>query len=176
MDARNPVSTLRIPTNATPPHGLKKTQKLEHRPPSDAVVLMLQVLSAPTRPASTKPWPKPASTRLGRGHLDRRDQLRHHRRQPARAARRQAAPVLGDRQRSPFGFDGALRLAGKGDAGRAFAQRISSGTASLIGVPGFYAPRACLQRAWLARALLAGPAGGGRAVTLVPPVTRVGPK
>ena len=40
-----------------------------------------------------------------------------------------------------MGFDGDLGLLAKGDAARAFAQRLSSGTASLLGVPGFYAPR-----------------------------------
>jgi hypothetical protein len=35
--------------------------------------------------------------RLGRGHLDRRDQRRAHRRQPAAAARRAPARVLGRR-------------------------------------------------------------------------------
>jgi NTE family protein len=44
--------------------------------------------------------------------------------------------------RSPFGFDGALGpLLATGDAARAFAQQMSAVTATVLGVPGFYAPR-----------------------------------
>jgi NTE family protein len=44
--------------------------------------------------------------------------------------------------RSPFGFDGDFApLLARGDAARAFAQQMSAITATMIGVPGFYAPR-----------------------------------
>jgi NTE family protein len=43
---------------------------------------------------------------------------------------------------SPFGLDGNLgSLLPKGDAARAFAQQMSASAASMLGVPGFYAPR-----------------------------------
>jgi NTE family protein len=44
--------------------------------------------------------------------------------------------------RSPFGFDDDLgALLPRGDAARAFAQQMSAITATVLGVPGFYAPR-----------------------------------
>ena len=44
--------------------------------------------------------------------------------------------------RPPFGFDGDLGpLLARGDAARAFAQPMSAITATMLGVPGLYAPR-----------------------------------
>jgi NTE family protein len=43
--------------------------------------------------------------------------------------------------RSPFGLDGYFGPLAKGDAVRAFAQQMSAVTATVLGVPGFYAPR-----------------------------------
>jgi NTE family protein len=44
--------------------------------------------------------------------------------------------------RSPFGFDGDLGpLLARGNAARGLAQQMSAVTATMLGMPGFYAPR-----------------------------------
>jgi NTE family protein len=136
MDARNPVST--------PSPGLRKTHKLEHRPPFDAVVLMLQgggalgayqagVYEALAEAGLHPDWVAGISI----GGINSAIIAGNPREQRV-AKLREFWELI---SRSPFGFDGDFGLPAKGDAARAFAQRISSGTASMLGVPGFYAPR-----------------------------------
>lgn len=136
MDARSPVST--------PSRGLRKNHKLEHRPPFDAVVLMLQgggalgayqagVYEALAEAGLHPDWVAGISI----GGINSAI-IAGNPKERRVAKLREFWELV---SRSPFGFDGDLGLLAKGDAGRAFAQRMSSGTASLLGVPGFYAPR-----------------------------------
>jgi NTE family protein len=72
----------------------------------------------PTR-GSTKHWPRPTSTPIG-----------------SLAKLREFWQLVSG---SAFGDLG--RLLPRGDAARALAQQMSAGRATMLGVPGFYAPR-----------------------------------
>jgi NTE family protein len=127
------------------PHRLKKTHKLEHRPPFDSVALLLQgggalgayqagVYEALAEADLHPDWVAGISI----GAINSAIIVGNPR--EARVAKLREFWELVSQ--SPFGLDGNLAsLLPKGDAARALAQHMSASTASMLGVPGFYAMR-----------------------------------
>ena len=127
------------------PQRLKKTHKLEHRPPFDSVALLLQgggalgayqagVYEALAEADLHPDWVAGISI----GAINSAIIAGNPR--EARVARLREFWELVSQ--SPFGLDGNLAsLLPKGDAARALAQHMSASTASMLGVPGFYAMR-----------------------------------
>ena len=137
-----PVTTSAVSTS---PHRLRKTHKLEHRPPFDCIALLLQggralgayqagVYEALAEASLHPDWV--AGTSIGGINSAI---IAGNPREARVAKLREFWEIV---SHSPFGLDGNLAsLLPKGDAARAFAQHMSAGTASMLGVPGFYAPR-----------------------------------
>ena len=130
---------------STPPQRLRKTHKLEHRPPFDSVALLLQgggalgayqagVYEALAEADLHPDWVVGISI----GGIN--SAIIAGNPQEARVAKlREFWEIV---SHSPFGLDGNLAsLLPKGDAGRALAQKMSASTATMLGVPGFYTPR-----------------------------------
>jgi NTE family protein len=130
---------------STPPHRLRKTHKLEHRPPFDSVALLLQgggalgayqagVYEALAEADLHPDWVAGISI----GGINSAIIAGNPR--EARVAKlREFWEII---SHSPFGLDGYLgSLLPKGDAARAFAQQMSERTSSMLGVPGFYTMR-----------------------------------
>src|SRR6476646_3823830 len=121
---------------------LRKSHKLEHRPPFDCIALLLQgggalgayqagvyeaLAEADLRPdwvAGTSIGAINSAIIAGNTREERVGKLREFWELVSR---------------SPFGFDTDL-LSG-GDAARSFARQTSAVTATVVGVPGFYVPR-----------------------------------
>jgi predicted acylesterase/phospholipase RssA len=130
---------------STPPHRLRKTHKLEHRPPFDSVALLLQgggalgayqagVYEALAEANLHPDWVAGISI----GGINSAIIAGNPR--EARVAKLREFWELVSQ--SPFGLDGNLAsLLPRGDAGRALAQHMSVSTASVLGVPGFYTMR-----------------------------------
>jgi NTE family protein len=124
---------------------LRKSHKLEHRPPFDCIALLLQgggalgayqagvyeaLAGADLRPD----WVVGTSI----GGINSAI-IAGNPRERRVAKLREFWELV---SRSPFGFDGDLGpLLARGDAARAVAQQMSAITATMLGVPGFYAPR-----------------------------------
>ena len=137
-----PVSASAV---STPPHRLRKTHKLEHRPPFDCIALLLQggralgayqagVYEALAEADLHPDWV--AGTSIGGINSAI---IAGNPREARVAKLREFWEIV---SHSPFGLEGNLASSlPKGDAGRAFAQHMSASTASMLGVPGFYAPR-----------------------------------
>ena len=89
---------------------VRKRRPAGRRPPFECIALLLQGGGAlgSTRPAYMPRWQKPSCNRMGRRHLDRRDQRRADRRQCARAARRAAQNILEQITASTHGLDAGL--------------------------------------------------------------------
>ena len=130
---------------STPPQRLRKTHKLEHRPPFDSVALLLQgggalgayqagVYEALAEADLHPDWI--AGTSIGGIN----SAIIAGNPREARVAK--LCEFWEIVSHSPFGLEGNLAsLLPKGDAGRALAQQMSTGTASVLGVPGFYTMR-----------------------------------
>jgi NTE family protein len=130
---------------STPPYRLRKTHKLEHRPPFDTVALLLQgggalgayqagVYEALAEANLHPDWVAGISI----GGINSAIIAGNPR--EARVAKLREFWELVSH--SPFGLDGILAsLLPKGDAARALAQHMSVGTAGLLGVRGFYTMR-----------------------------------
>ena len=126
-----------------PADRLRKSHKLEHRPPFDCIALLLQgggalgayqagvyegLAGADLRPdwvVGTSIGGINSAIIAGNPQEERVAKLREFWELVSR---------------SPFGFDGDLG-AFAGERPRAFAQQMSAITATMLGVPGFYAPR-----------------------------------
>ena len=130
---------------STPPQRLRKTHKLEHRPPFDSVALLLQgggalgayqagVYEALAEADLHPDWVAGISI----GGINSAIIAGNPR--EARVAKlREFWEIV---SHSPFGLEGNLAsLLPKGDAGRALAQKMSASTANVLGVPGFYTMR-----------------------------------
>ncbi len=130
---------------STPSDRLRKTHKLEHRPPFDSIALLLQgggalgayqggVYEALAEAELHPDWVAGISI----GGINSAIIAGNPR--EARAAKlREFWEII---SHSPFGLDGNLgSLLSKGDAARAFAQQVSERTSSMFGVPGFYSLR-----------------------------------
>ena len=130
---------------STPPQRLRKTHKLEHRPPFDCVALLLQgggalgayqagVYEALAEADIHPDWVAGISI----GGINSAIIAGNPR--EARVAKlREFWEIV---SHSPFGLEGNLApLLPKGDAGRALAQKMSASTANVLGVPGFYTMR-----------------------------------
>ena len=130
---------------STPPQRLRKTHKLEHRPPFDSVALLLQgggalgayqagVYEALAEADLHPDWVAGISI----GGINSAIIAGNPR--EARVAKlREFWEIV---SHSPFGLEGNLApLLPKGDAGRALAQQMSASTANVLGVPGFYTMR-----------------------------------
>jgi NTE family protein len=128
-----------------PPARLRRSRKLEHRPPFDCIALLLQgggALGAYQAGvyealAEADLWPDcVAGTSIGGINSAI---IAGNTREKRVAKLREFWELV---SRSPVGFDGDLgALLPKGDAARACAQQMSAITATMLGVPGFYAPR-----------------------------------
>ena len=125
------------------PHRLKKTHKLEHRPPFDSVALLLQgggalgAYQAGVYEAEADLHPDWVAG-ISIGAINSAIIAGNPR--EARVAKLREFWELVSQ--SPFGLDGNLAsLLPKGDAARALAQHMSASTASILGVPGFYTMR-----------------------------------
>ena len=124
---------------------LRKSHKLEHGPPFDCIALLLQgggALGAYQAGvyealAEADLWPDwVVGTSIGGINSAI---IAGNTREKRVAKLREFWELV---SRSPFGFDGDLGpLLARGDAARAFAQQMSTITATMLGVPGFYAPR-----------------------------------
>jgi len=135
----------RVRAVSTPLHHLRKTHKLEQRPPFDTVALLLQgggalgvyqagVYEALAEADLHPDWVAGISIGAINSAI-----IAGNPRESRVAKLREFWELV---SRSPLGFDDNLgSLLPKGDAGRAFAQQMSASTASMLGVPGFYAPR-----------------------------------
>jgi hypothetical protein len=122
---------------------LRKSHKLEHRPPFDCIALLLQgggalgayqagVYEALAEADLRPDWV--AGTSIGGINSAI---IAGNPRERRVAKLREFWELV---SRSPFGFDGDLGpLLARGDAARAVAQQISAITATMLGVPGFYA-------------------------------------
>ena len=130
---------------STPPQRLRKTHKLEHRPPFDSVALLLQgggalgayqagVYEALAEADLHPDWVAGISI----GGIN--SAIIAGNPQEARVAKlREFWEIV---SHSPFGLEGNLApLLPNGDAGRALAQKMSASTANVLGVPGFYTMR-----------------------------------
>ena len=137
QDTARPVST--------PFHRLRKTHKLDHRPPFDCVALLLQgggalgayqagVYEALAEADLHPDWVAGISI----GGINSAI-IAGNPREKRVAKLREFWELV---SQPPFGLDGNLAsLLPKGDAARAFAQQMSASSSSIFGVPGFYAPR-----------------------------------
>jgi NTE family protein len=126
-------------------HQLKKTHKLDHRPPFDSVALLLQgggalgayqagVYEALAEADLHPDWVAGISIGAINSAI-----IAGNPREARVAKLREFWELV---SQSPFGFDGNLAsLLPKGDAGRALAQHMSVSTANMLGVPGFYTMR-----------------------------------
>jgi NTE family protein len=127
------------------PHRLKKTHKLEHRPPFDSVALLLQgggalgayqagVYEALAEANLHPDWVAGISIGAINSAI-----IAGNPREARVAKLREFWELV---SQSPLGLDGNLAsLLPKGDAARALAQHMSASTASVLGVPGFYTMR-----------------------------------
>ena len=126
-----------------PPARLRKSHKLEHRPPFDCIALLLQgggalgayqagVYEALAETNLCPDWV--AGTSIGAINSAI---IAGNTREGRVAKLREFWELV---SRSPFGFDGDLGAFACGRP-RAFAQQMSAITATMLGVPGFYAPR-----------------------------------
>ena len=126
-----------------PPARLRKSHKLEHRPPFDCIALLLQgggalgayqagVYEALAETNLCPDWV--AGTSIGAINSAI---IAGNTREGRVAKLREFWELV---SRSPFGFDGDLG-AFACERPRAFAQQMSAITATMLGVPGFYAPR-----------------------------------
>src|SRR6516225_7198710 len=123
----------------------RKSHKLEHRPPFDCIALLLQgggALGAYQAGvyealAEADVWPDcVAGTSIGGINSAI---IAGNTRDKRVAKLREFWELV---SRSPFGFDGDFGpLLARGDAARAVAQQMSAVAATVLGVPGFYAPR-----------------------------------
>ena len=130
---------------STPPHSLRKTHKLERRPPFENVALLLQgggalgvyqagVYEALAEAGLHPDWVAGISIGAINSAI-----IAGNPRESRVAKLREFWELV---SHSPFGLDVNLgSLLPKGDAGRAFAQQISASTATMLGVPGFYTLR-----------------------------------
>ena len=93
--------------------------------------------SAPIRPACRGAGGQGDRDRLGRRHLDRRDQRRDHRRQSARAARSTKLRGFWEQRHLR-----AARFPDRcgGDEWREWMHMLSAGFVAMQGVPGFFTP------------------------------------
>jgi NTE family protein len=127
------------------PRALRKTHKLDHRPPFDCIALLLQgggalgayqagVYEALAEADLHPDWVVGISIGAINAAI-----IAGNPREARVAKLREFWELVA---RPPFGFDGDPgSLLARGDAARAFANRMSATAASLGGVPGFYAPR-----------------------------------
>ena len=127
------------------PSRLRKTHKLEHRPPFDSVALLLQgggalgayqagVYEALAEADLHPDWVAGISIGAINSAI-----IAGNPREARVAKLREFWELV---SQSPFGLDGNLAsLLPKGDAARALAQHMSASTASVLGVPGFYTMR-----------------------------------
>jgi NTE family protein len=127
------------------PSRLRKTHKLEHRPPFDSVALLLQgggalgayqagVYEALAEADLHPDWVAGISIGAINSAI-----IAGNPREARVAKVREFWELV---SHSPFGLDGNLAsLLPKGDAARALAQHMSASTASMLGVPGFYTMR-----------------------------------
>ena len=130
---------------STPPHRLRKTHKLEHRPPFDSVALLLQgggalgayqagVYEALAEANLHPDWVAGISIGAINSAI-----IAGNPREARVAKLREFWELV---SHSPLGLEGYLApLLPKGDAGRALAQQMSQRTSSMLGVPGFYTMR-----------------------------------
>ena len=130
---------------STPPHRLRKTHKLEHRPPFDSIALLLQgggtlgayqagVYEALAEADLHPDWVAGISIGAINSAI-----IAGNPRETRVAKLREFWEII---SHSPLGLDGNLAsLLPKGDGGRALAQQMSVNTASMFGVPGFYTMR-----------------------------------
>jgi NTE family protein len=130
---------------STPLHRLRKTHKLDRRPPFDSVALLLQgggalgayqagVYEALAEADLHPDWVAGISI----GGINSAI-IAGNAREKRVAKLREFWELV---SQPPFGLDGKLSsLLPKGDAARALAQHMSASTASMLGVPGFYTLR-----------------------------------
>ena len=128
-----------------PPARLRKSHKLDHRPSFDCIALLLQgggalgayqagVYEALAEVDLRPDWVAGISIGAINSAI-----IAGNPREARVAKLREFWELV---SHSPFGLDGNLAsLLPKGDAGRALAQQMSTSTASVLGVPGFYTMR-----------------------------------
>jgi NTE family protein len=130
---------------STAPDRLRKTHKVEHRPAFDRVALLLQgggalgayqagVYEALAEAGLHPDW----AVGISIGGINSAI-IAGNPRETRVAKLREFWELV---SRSPFDLDGNLGpLPERSGAARAFAQQLSASTATMLGVPGFYAPR-----------------------------------
>jgi NTE family protein len=128
-----------------PSAGLRKSHKLEHRPPFDCIALLLQgggalgayqagVYEALAEADLRPDWVVGTSIGAINSAI-----IAGNTREERVGRLREFWELV---SRSPFGFDtDFVHLLSGGDAARTFAQQTSAVTAAVVGVPGFYVPR-----------------------------------